>query len=69
MCKIKTTEYTFEIKREITVTVFGTDTEDNYEKAMAEAIRQVKQDIDKDWLTNATAEEFTDYEMEYEEAV
>ena len=67
MFEVKTTEYTFEIRKKVSVTVYGTDTEDNYEKAMKDAIRQVRTEIDHDWISNVTAEEYTDYE--YEETI
>jgi len=69
MVGVKMTEYEFEISKTIKVTVSGTDTEENYEKAMEEAVRHVKYDIDVDWLECRDAEEYTDYENDYKEAV
>jgi len=69
MVEIKMTEYTFEIRQTIKVTVSGNDTDDNYEKAENEAVRQIKHDIDNDWLELTDANEYTDYENEYKEAV
>jgi len=69
MFEIKTTEYTFKVEQTVKVTVLGKNTDDNYEKAEKEAIRQIKNDIDSDWLELKDVEEFTDHEIEYEEAV
>jgi len=69
MVGTKMTEYEFEIRKTIKVNVCGKDTDDNYEKAIEEAVRQVKHDIDADWLECKDAEEYTDYENEYKEAV
>jgi len=69
MCEIKMTEYTFEINKTIAVKVHGSDTDENYEKAIKEAIRQIKHDVDEDWLAVVIAEECTDYKNEYEEAI
>jgi len=60
------TEYVFEVKGKVTVTLHGKDTEDNYQKAIDAAIRQVVREIDHDWLDYVTAEEYTDYEAEKE---
>jgi hypothetical protein len=57
------TEYTFNVSGSVTVTMEGTDTDDNYEAAMKEAVEQAKAEIDGDWVTDCTApEEYTDYE-------
>jgi len=69
MIGIKMTEYTFEIRKTIKVTVSGNDTDENYEKAENEAIRQIKHDIDNDWLELTDVVTDTDYENEYKEAV
>jgi len=65
----KKTEYTFEVNSKVKVTVDGRDTEENYHKAMLEAIEQAKKEVDINWLDDVNAEEFTDYEDEYKEAV
>jgi len=67
MIGTKMTEYDFEVRKRITVTVHGKNTDENYEKAMEEAVRQIKEDIDEDWLELRDAEEHTDYEEEYKE--
>jgi len=59
------TEYVFEVKGKVTVTLHGRDTEDNYQKAIDAAIRQVVREIDHDWFDYVTAEEYTDYDSEY----
>jgi len=61
----KMTEYVFEFKGRVTVTLHGVDTEDNYQKAIDAAIRQAIREIDHDWIDDVTAEEYTDYESEY----
>jgi len=69
MVGIKMTEYTFEVRQTVKVTVQGNDTDENYEKAREEAIRQVIDDIDSDWFECTDSDEYTDYENEYKEAV
>jgi len=69
MCGIKMTEYTFEVRQTVKVTVSGNDTDENYEKAENEAIRQIKHDIDNDWLELREVTEYKDFENEYKEAV
>jgi len=68
MIKHTMTEYTFEIKRKIKVSVFGRDSEENLEKAEAEAIRQLKKDLEDD-IEVYNVEEYEDFEKEYGEAV
>jgi len=65
MIGIKMTEYTFEIKRIIKVNVSGRDTDYNYEKARKEAVRQIQEEADDDWLENVEVNEYTDYEENY----
>jgi hypothetical protein len=60
----KMTEYTFEFKGTVTVNLNGSDTDANYQKAVEEAIKQAKNEIDHDWIHDNTAEEFIDYEKE-----
>jgi hypothetical protein len=48
MVGIKMTEYTFEIRQTVKVTVSGKNNDNNYEKAEKEAIRQIKHDIYKE---------------------
>jgi len=69
MCGIKMTEYTFEVRQTVKVTVQGNDTDENYKKAENEAIRQIKHDIDDDWLELRDVVTDTDYENEFKEAV
>jgi len=69
MCGRKMTEYEFEVRKTIKVTVSGKNTDANCEKAENEAIRQIKHDIDEYWLECTGVEEFTDYENDYKEAV
>jgi len=58
----KMTEYTFEVKTKVKVTISGRDTDNNYQKAVLEAVAQLK---DEDWEDNMEciyAEEFDDFE-------
>jgi len=56
------TEYKFEIKGVIKVTVQGNHNEENWEEAMEEAIEEVKKEIDADWIDDMDYEEYTDFE-------
>jgi len=58
----KMTEYTFEIKGKVKVTVNGMDTEENYQKALQEAVDKAKKEIDQDWVLMDDVDEYTDYE-------
>jgi len=58
----KKTEYTFEIRRKVQVTLKGGDTEENQEKAACKAAAQAAREIDENWLEYAGAEEFEDFE-------
>jgi len=58
------TEYTFDFKGVIKVTVDGKHTEENCELAMEKAIEQVKKEIDQDWIDDTDYDEYTDYEEE-----
>jgi len=60
----KKTEYVFFVKQKIKISVDGIETDNNYEKAEAEAIKQIKKDIDTDWLELADVNEYADYEKE-----
>ena len=64
-CEIYTT-YTFEVSKTIEVTVNGKDTDVNYEKALKEAVYQIKHDADEDWIQECTDTK-TDYEGEEDE--
>jgi len=59
----KMTEYTFNFEGAIKVTVNGTDTEDNYQKATEQAIKLALKDIDENWIYDVNAEEFYDCDM------
>jgi len=71
MVEITTTKYTFDVstRKRIAVEVYGKDTEENREKAEKEAVRQLKEEIDEDCLYCIDADEYTDYENEYEDGV
>jgi hypothetical protein len=60
----KMTEYIFEFRGEIILKLQGPDTEANHQRAIDEAIRQAKNEIDQDWIIDNIAEEYTDYEVE-----
>jgi len=55
--KVKT-GYTFEIKGTVVINVDGANTDENYQKAMIEAVKQAKKDIDEDWIADVDAKEF-----------
>jgi len=57
---MKTTEFTFEVKGKVSVTLFGSDTDDNYEKALDKAVEEAKKEIDAYWLDYVTAKEYAD---------
>jgi len=52
------TIYSFTVNWKIEVPVNGTDTEENYEKAVQEAIKQLKRDFDEDYLEYEGSEEY-----------
>jgi len=56
------TEYTFEIKGTVKVTLEGRDTDETYQKALEEAIKKVIEEIDQDWLDCTYSDEDMDYE-------
>jgi hypothetical protein len=58
----KMTEYTFEIKGAVKVTLKGSDTEENYQKALDKAVREAAEKIDIDWVDGVDVEEFMDNE-------
>jgi len=66
MCEVEMTEYTFEVKKRVTVKVYGNNTDDNYKKASKEAVRQIKKSIDEGWIKYTFAVEYKDYEKDYE---
>ena len=70
MIEIKMTEYTIEIPScRKTIKVYGDNTEENQEKAEDEFIRQIKSDINSDWLWVIDVKVDTDYECGYKEAI
>ena len=56
------TEYSFEMRTTIKVTVRGCDTPENEEKARFEAIKQAKKEIDEDWIWLCATDEYDDYD-------
>jgi len=58
----RTTEYTFNVNVPVTVYVDGMDTEDNYNKALLEAVKQIRDDVNEDWLEYVDVDEYVDYE-------
>jgi len=67
MCEIQMARYTFELSRSITVRIHGTDTKENFQKAKSEALRQAKNEINNEWITDMSIEEYKEYENEYKE--
>ena len=59
-------EYTFEIKGKVEITLEGADSENNYNKAVKEALRQLylNQLFDEDNVIDCETKEYTDYEEE-----
>ena len=60
------TEYTFEIKRKVTVIVNGRDTERNYSLAREYAVHEVSMGVDEDWLEYYESKEFVDEDAEFD---
>lgn len=58
------TDYTFDITGKITVSLQGSDTEENYEMAVKEALHQLYREMlfDEDNITDCETEEYTEYE-------
>jgi predicted 3-demethylubiquinone-9 3-methyltransferase (glyoxalase superfamily) len=56
--KMIMTNYEFEVKGYVKVTMDGRDTDDNYEKAKALAVIKAKNEIDEDWFSDAVAGEY-----------
>jgi len=56
------TEYRFEIRGVVKITVQGKVSDENFDKATEKAVEQVKKEIDEDWITRTDYEEYTDYE-------
>ena len=63
------TEYTFEINQRVKVRVHGEATEENQEKALAEAVLKVKNNLDEDDFDCIAVNTDCGYETEYKEAV
>jgi len=56
------TEYKFETNMVIKVTVKGKETEENFQKALQEAVDKAKKEIDQDCMDVVDVNEYTDYE-------
>ena len=69
MTELTMTQYTFEIRSRVKVSVRGSDTEENQVKAEKEAILKAKKELDESDLDCIVATEYTDYEREFEEAI
>jgi hypothetical protein len=54
----KMTEYVFEIKGIVKVKLQGSDTEENYQEAVDEVVRQAKSEIDESWIVDVTVNEY-----------
>jgi hypothetical protein len=62
---IKMTEYTFEFKGTVSVTMKGEDTDENYDKALDEAYKSARDEIlDVDNFECINVDEFTEFEKE-----
>ena len=57
------TDFTFEVRGKVTVTLKGNNTEELYEKALEKAVEQAADDIDIDWINDCTnSETYNEYE-------
>jgi hypothetical protein len=63
---VEMTEYTFNFSKTITVRLQGKNTGENCTKAIKEAMRQANIEIYSDWLIDIEANEYTEYESDYE---
>jgi hypothetical protein len=55
---MRMTDYEFEVKGYVKVTMGGADNDGNYEEARALAIKKAKDEIDGGWLSHAVAAEY-----------